>query len=51
MHDGEGWILMRQSLHDPVLPINIELDDPDKESTVLDLLRIYLNNFDALSQL
>ncbi len=48
INNGEGWILIRQSLHDPCLPINIELNDPSKEKEVLGLLTAYLNKFDAL---
>lgn len=26
--DGDGWILVRMSLHDPVMPVNMESDQP-----------------------
>ncbi len=51
INDGQGWILARQSLHDPVIPINIELDDAAKETATLNQLRTFFGSYDLLSKL
>ncbi|MCR4746051.1 MAG: phosphomannomutase/phosphoglucomutase, partial [Lachnospiraceae bacterium] len=28
-HKGNGWFLIRKSLHEPIMPLNIESDDED----------------------
>ncbi len=45
---AEGWMLLRLSVHDPILPLNIE---SDKEGGCADLLadaRTFLANYDKL---
>ena len=45
---AEGWMLLRLSVHDPILPLNIETD---KEGGCADLLadaRTFLANYDKL---
>nr|MCR4748156.1 phosphomannomutase/phosphoglucomutase [Clostridiales bacterium] len=45
---AEGWLLLRLSVHDPILPLNIE---SDKEGGCADLLadaRTFLANYDKL---
>ncbi len=45
--DG-GWILMRRSLHDPVIPINIESDVPAGVALLEEKVRAFLSRFDQL---
>ena len=45
---GNGWFLLRLSLHDPVLPLNIESDDPAGVHYIVDRLIQYLSDFDKL---
>ena len=33
-HHGNGWFLLRLSLHDPILPLNIESDSPGGAKTI-----------------
>lgn len=43
-----GWILVRMSLHDPVIPINIESDQIGGCKVAYDLVRTFLEPFDQL---
>lgn len=43
-----GWILMRKSLHDPQLPINIESNLAGDVATLTEKVRNFLKSFDAL---
>jgi phosphomannomutase len=45
---GNGWALLRKSLHDPVLPLNIESDDPGGVARIAARLKIFLSKFDQL---
>lgn len=45
---GAGWILMRLSVHDPVLPINIESDQAGGCDIIEGYLRLFLKNYDKL---
>ena len=45
---GAGWILMRLSVHDPVLPINIESDKIGGCDIIEGYLREFLKNYDKL---
>lgn len=47
-NDISGWFLLRKSLHDPVLPLNIEADEAGGTAAVLPLLRDFLSGFDDL---
>lgn len=44
---GNGWCLLRMSLHDPVMPLNLESDEPGGlakiKETVLSFLKRYKN--------
>lgn len=44
----QGWFLLRMSLHDPVMPINIESDVNGGVSTIKDTLKTLLQSFDGL---
>ncbi|MBN1415714.1 MAG: phosphomannomutase/phosphoglucomutase [Bacteroidales bacterium] len=45
---GNGWFLLRLSLHDPVLPLNVESDDPAGVPLIVNKLVQYLTPFDKL---
>lgn len=46
--DGDGWFLLRLSLHDPVLPLNIESDTPGGVKIIAGKLYPLLARFDQL---
>lgn len=53
--NGSGWFLMRMSLHDPVIPLNIESDEAGGikliAENLLDFLRSFSNiKYDSLKQ-
>ena len=37
--DFSGWFLIRRSLHDPILPVNIESDTPGGVEAIKKLLK------------
>ena len=39
---GDGWFLLRLSLHDPLLPLNIESDSPGGVMTIAKQLLPFL---------
>ena len=39
---GDGWFLVRLSVHDPILPINIESDTAGGTALILDQLKAFL---------
>ena len=43
-----GWILVRKSLHDPQIPINIESDIPGGITPLENRVRSFLDAFDGL---
>lgn len=45
---GNGWCLMRLSLHDPVLPINFESDEKGGCKKIKNMLLKYLSRYDKL---
>lgn len=47
--DGDGWFLVRMSLHDPVLPINIESDRPGGAGLIAGKLYGFLSRYDRLA--
>lgn len=46
--DEQGWFLLRLSLHDPVLPINIESNIKNGLSVIKAKLKPFLSNFEDL---
>lgn len=46
--NGNGWFLVRMSLHDPLLPINVESDEAGGLKKIVALLYKVLQQFDAL---
>lgn len=49
--NGDGWILIRMSLHDPVIPINMEGDSTAVCDEMQNILFDYLAKFDALEKM
>lgn len=47
---GDGWCLMRLSVHDPVLPVNIESNTPGGCAEICKLLDNFLQNYAALTR-
>lgn len=45
---GNGWVLLRKSLHDPVLPLNIESEETGGVSKITERLHTFLSRFDQL---
>ena len=46
--DGDGWFLLRMSLHDPLMPLNIESDRAGGISVIANKLYVCLKGFDRL---
>lgn len=46
--EGDGWFLVRMSLHDPVIPINVESDSEGGATVIADKLYAFLTRFDGL---
>ena len=45
---GDGWLLMRLSLHEPLLVVNCESDSVGGTEKMLESLKEYLNKYSAL---
>ena len=45
---GNGWFLLRLSLHDPLLPLNIESNDVGGAKTIAAELAGFIKNYDKL---
>ena len=45
---GEGWFLLRKSLHDPLMPLNIESNESGGTNKIRALLRPFFLNFQYL---
>lgn len=43
-----GFALLRMSLHDPILPLNVESRKPNGANEILDTVKYLLNGFDEL---
>ncbi len=46
--NGNGWALVRMSLHDPILPINVESNDTDGCQKIAADLYAFLKHYDFL---
>ena len=46
--NGNGWALLRKSLHDPLMPLNIESDDSGGTKLISDRIHAFLIDFDGL---
>lgn len=47
--NGDGWFLLRLSLHDPILPLNIESDSENGVKTIAKILNTFLNKYELLN--
>ena len=45
---GNGWFLLRMSLHDPLLPLNVESDDVGGAKIIASELAKFIKNYDKL---
>ena len=45
---GNGWALLRKSLHDPVLPLNIESEETGGVAKIAARMQAFLSQFDQL---
>lgn len=45
---GDGWFLLRLSVHDPIMPLNIESDTAAGTKIIAEELLKFLENFDGL---
>lgn len=46
---GDGWALLRMSLHDPVMPLNIESNSQEGYQQILSVMKSFLSQHDKLS--
>ncbi len=46
---GDGWALLRMSLHDPVMPLNIESNSQNGYHQILSVMKTFLGQYDKLS--
>ena len=46
---GNGWCLLRMSLHDPILPLNIESDEVGGIAKIKEGMDAFLKDYDKLS--
>ncbi len=46
----KGWMLVRKSLHDPVLPLNIEAEEEGGSEIILNRILPFFEKFDRLSR-
>ncbi len=46
----EGWFLLRMSLHDPVMPLNVESTDEGGTDTALALIYSFMEGFDGIER-
>lgn len=45
---GNGWALLRMSLHDPVMPLNVESNEIGGCKKIIDTVKSLINDFDKL---
>lgn len=43
-----GWLLLRMSLHDPILPMNIECDEEGGLQTVIEMIKPFFTSYEHL---
>ncbi|MDR1892108.1 MAG: phosphomannomutase/phosphoglucomutase [Oscillospiraceae bacterium] len=46
--NGNGWFLLRMSVHDPVIPLNMESDLPGGIAPIEDLMTGFLNKYSRI---
>lgn len=47
-NNGNGWALLRKSLHDPIMPLNIESDQVGGCEKIANILKDFLSNYTEL---
>ena len=47
--EGKGWFLLRKSLHDPVLPLNIESDTEGATDAIKAVIENFLGQFEGIA--
>lgn len=47
--EGEGWFLLRMSLHDPIMPLNIESDKIGGNKIIAEKLYKFISRYDGLN--
>ena len=45
---GDGWFLLRLSLHDPLMPLDIQCDSEECLGKIYDFLKTFLSQFDFI---
>ena len=45
---GDGWCLLRMSLHEPVMPLNVESDVLGGVSRIMEIIGTFLKNNEGL---
>ena len=45
---SKGWFLLRMSLHDPLMPLNIESNLPGGVDAIVEQLKEFLQNYPGL---
>lgn len=45
---GAGWCLLRKSLHDPIMPLNLESNETGGTKVMADILRGFLSKYEKL---
>ncbi len=48
--NGNGWFLLRLSVHDPVMPLNIESDEFGGNKIIIEKVRSFLSKYEYLSK-
>ena len=43
-NNGDGWFLLRLSVHDPIMPLNIESNSIGGVNTIFNKLKVFLNS-------
>ncbi|HPD90379.1 MAG TPA: phosphomannomutase/phosphoglucomutase, partial [Bacillota bacterium] len=46
---GNGWFLLRKSLHDPILPLNMESNQSGGVQQIREFLKPFLGKYDFLN--
>ena len=47
--EGDGWLLLRQSVHDPVIPVNFESNTPGGNRLMAEKLLVLLQGYEFLN--
>ena len=46
---GDGWLLIRKSLHEPLMPVNIESNQPGGLELIRSSLAVFLKKYAQLN--